>query len=508
MEVEHGLVALHGEQLRDPLRHGGLGLVEGGVIHLHRLQPRAGQVVGERIGDDEVAVGQPLHEGARTEAIGAVIREVRLAENVQAGDVAHQVVVDPQPAHDVVHGRVDAHRRLVRVLAGDALVHLEQVAVALLDGLAAEALERVGEVEVDRAAGRPDAAPLVADHLGVARRHVARHQVAEARVAPLEEVVALGLRDVLRCPMVALLLRHPDAAVVAQAFAHQGQLRLVLAALGNAGRVDLYVAGVGHVGAALGAAPGSGDVAVPGVGRQEVDVAVAAGAEQHGVGGVALHGAGDEVAGDDAARPPVDQDEVEHLAAREDLDLAAVDLPHQRAVGAEQQLLSGLAAGVEGARHLGAAEGAVGEQPAVLASEGHSLRDALVDDVDAHLGEAVHVGLARSVVAPLDGVVKEAVDRVAVVLVVLRRVDAALRGDAVGAARAVEDREGEHVVAELAERGRCGRSCQARAHHDHGVLPPVGGAHQTHGELVPVPLALEGTSRNLAVEDHRLPPMK
>ena len=56
------------------------------------------------------------------------------------------------------------------------------------------------------------------------------------------------------------------------------------------------------------------------------------------------------------------------------------DLLAERAVGAEQELLPGLAAGVKGARDLRAAEGAVREQPAVFAGEGHALRDALVDD--------------------------------------------------------------------------------------------------------------------------------
>ena len=113
------------------------------------------------------------------------------------------------------------------------------------------------------------------------------------------------------------------------------------------------------------------------------------------------------------------------------LDGAELHLAHQRLVGAEQQLLAGLAAGVERARHLRAAERAVVEQAAVLAGERHALRDALVDDVDAHLGEPVHVGLAGAEVAALHRVVEEAVDAVAVVLVVLRRVDAALRGDGV-----------------------------------------------------------------------------
>ena len=96
---------------------------------------RAGEVVADGVGDDEVAVGQPLHQRARAEPVGAVIGEVRLAEHVQAGHVAHQVVVDPEPAHRVVDGGVDAHRDLVGVLVGDLLVHVEQVAVLLLDRL-------------------------------------------------------------------------------------------------------------------------------------------------------------------------------------------------------------------------------------------------------------------------------------------------------------------------------------------------------------------------------------
>ena len=196
---------------------------------------------------------------------------------------------------------------------------------------------------------------------------------------------------------------------------------------------------------------GGGDVAADGVGREEVDVAVAAGGEQDGVGGVRLDLAGDQIAGDDdPARPAVDDDEVEHLGARVHLDIAGADLPLERLVGAEQELLAGLAAAVEGARDLGAAEGAVVEQAAVFAGEGHALGDALVDDVDADFGEAVDVGLASAEVAALDGVVEEPPDAVAVVLVVLGGVDAALGGDGVGAARAVLVAEGLDVVAQLA----------------------------------------------------------
>ena len=151
--------------------------------------------------------------------------------------------------------------------------------------------------------------------------------------------------------------------------------------------------------------------------------------------------AGDEVAGDDAAGLAVDDDELEHLVPGELLDRAGGDLALERLVGADEQLLAGLAAGVEGARHLHATERAVVEQAAVLAGERHALRDALVDDVRADLGQPVDVGLPGAVVAALDRVVEEAVDGVAVLLVVLRGVDAALRRDGVRAARAVLEAE-------------------------------------------------------------------
>ena len=179
---------------------------------------------------------------------------------------------------------------------------------------------------------------------------------------------------------------------------------------------------------------------------------------------------------DDAARLAVDDDEVEHLAlARTARRVPACDLPHHRLVGAEQQLLAGLAAGVERARDLRAAERAVVEQAAVLARERHALRDALIDDVDAQLREPVDVGFARPVVAALDRVVEQPLDAVAVVLVVLRGVDPALRGDAVRAARAVLDAEAQDVVAELAERRGRRRAGQAGADDDDRVLALLAG---------------------------------
>src|SRR5690606_41788945 len=63
-----------------------------------------------------------------------------------------------------------------------------------------------------------------------------------------------------------------------------------------------------------------------------------------------------------------------------------------------------------------------------------------LDDVRGDLGEAVDVRLAGAEVAALDRVVEEAEDAVAVVLVVLGRVDAALGRDGVRPPRAASGR--------------------------------------------------------------------
>ena len=185
-----------------------------------------------------------------------------------------------------------------------------------------------------------------------------------------------------------------------------------------------------------------------------------------------------QVAGDDAGASALDVDDVDHLHAVPQLDVAEADLSGELLVGAEQQLLARLAAGVERAADLCTAEAAVVEQTAVLAGEGHALRDHLVDDVDRHLGQAVHVGLAGTEVATLDRVVEEAMDGVAVALVVLRGVDAALSSDRVRTPRRVVEGERLDLVAEFTERRRRGRTCETRTDDDDLELAFVGRVHQ------------------------------
>jgi hypothetical protein len=86
--------------------------------------------------------------------------------------------------------------------------------------------------------------------------------------------------------------------------------------------VDLREARVGEVRAALVRAPRRGDVRVHRVGREIVRRPVAAGREDDGIADVALDLTSREIAADDAARLAVDDHQVEHLAAREQLHAA------------------------------------------------------------------------------------------------------------------------------------------------------------------------------------------
>ena len=228
----------------------------------------ASHVVSDGVRDDEVAIGQTLHQSTRPQPVGTVIREVCLAENKQSRHVALQVVVDPQSTHRVVHGGVNPHRYLVRVFVGDLVVHVEEVAVLRADRRLAIAGDRVFEIEKHGLLSCADSKARVATFLGRAGRNVSRNHVSEGGVAAFEVVVPLAFRDVRGASCVALCFRDPDATVVAEAFAHQSQLRLVVTADRNTRRVNLRVTRVGEEGSAFVAPPGGRHVAAFGIGRQ------------------------------------------------------------------------------------------------------------------------------------------------------------------------------------------------------------------------------------------------
>ena len=235
-----------------------------------------------------------------------------------------------------MHSGVDAHRRLIGILPGDAFVHLEEVAVAVADGILAQPLDGIGEVQVDGQFGLPYPAAFVADVFGVARGHIPWNQVAVRGIAPFQVIIALGLGDVVGMAVITGFFGHPHPSVIAQTLAHQRQFGLIIAGNRDAGGVDLGKVGIGKEGALFVAAPGGGGIGIFGIGGKVIDIAVTAGTEQHRVTAVGFDLAGDQIAHHDAAGLAVDHHQVEHLPPGEEFHPAEVDLAHHRPVGAQQ----------------------------------------------------------------------------------------------------------------------------------------------------------------------------
>ena len=194
--------------------------------------------------------------------------------------------------------------------------------------------------------------------------------------------------------------------------------------------MNLREAGIREKRALLISAISGGDIAAARIRRKIKNVAISAGGEHDSVRRMPVDFSGDQVARDDSFGMSVDQDEIEHLRLRKHLDRAGGDLSAKRLITAEQKLLPGLAACVERARNLRAAEGAIGQQAAIFARKRNALRDALIDDVIADFGQAINVGFAGTKIAAFDRVVEKAVNAVAIVLVIFRRIDSALGRDA------------------------------------------------------------------------------
>src|ERR1700730_14921335 len=111
--------------------------------------------------------------------------------------------------------------------------------------------------------------------------------------------------------------------------------------------MDLSERWIGGVTAAVVEAIIEPYVRVPGLIREVVGVAVAARRQDDRVALVAFDLPRQQVAHDDATGVAVDNDQIEHLPPGEGRYGTGVHLAHHRLVGAKQELLAGLAAGVE-----------------------------------------------------------------------------------------------------------------------------------------------------------------
>src|SRR5690606_26785535 len=104
------------------------------------------------------------------------------------------------------------------------------------------------------------------------------------------------------------------------------------------------------------------------------------------------------------------------------------------------------------------------------------------------------------VVAPLDRVIEEPENAVAVVAIVLGGVDAPLRRHAVGTARAILITETGNLIAHLAQRCRCRRASQPGPHDDDVKAAAVGRVHQFQLKAGLVPLFFNRAGRHSGIQ--------
>ena len=377
-----------------------LGLIKLGCVGRETWHSNlVAQVVLDGVRQHKVTIGQTLHQCRSTQTVGAVVAEVALTDSEQTLDAGLQLIVNPDTTHRVVDSRIDHHGIVVllaidlvgqftRIDIGDLLVHVEEVAIALANHVDTQAVDGLAEVEEHGLASVVDTVTLVATLLGGAASHVARHEVTEGGITALQIIVAVLLRNVTTLDLASLqflgvldVLGHPDTTVITQRLAHQRQFRLLVAMHRDAGGMNLNISGIGKPCALAIASHCGRAVAGHGVGRQEVGVAITTGGDDHSVSCETLELASDQVTCDDATCSAVDDDHIVHLIAVVTLDLAHLDLTVQARVSTQQQLLSGLALGIECTAHLGTTERTVGQQTSILTRKGYTLCHTLVDDI-------------------------------------------------------------------------------------------------------------------------------
>ena len=125
----------------------------------------------------------------------------------------------------------------------------------------------------------------------------------------------------------------------------------------NTGGVNLREARIGKERAFLIGFPSRPAIAVHGIGTQEIDIPVTAGAKQYGMTRIAFHFAGDQIAADNPAGMAfLVENQIHHLSTGIELHAALGNFAAQSPVSPQQQLLPGLAFGIEGTRNLRPAE--------------------------------------------------------------------------------------------------------------------------------------------------------
>jgi hypothetical protein len=144
------------------------------------------------------------------------------------------------------------------------------------------------------------------------------------------------------------------------------------------------------------------------------------------VGRPCLDLAGEKVTGDDALSLTVSNDEVKHLGAVVHRHRTGINLCLEGLGAGYFELLTGLPAGVVGARNLHASERSSSQLTAIFSGERRADGVHMVNNPYRFGAESNNIGLSAPVVTTLDGVLDEPLKGIAVNLAGTCSVDTSL----------------------------------------------------------------------------------
>src|SRR5262249_10950237 len=103
-------------------------------------------------------------------------------------------------------------------------------------------------------------------------------------------------------------------------------------------------------------------------------------------------------------------------------------------------------------RDLSSAERSVCQETAVFAREWHSLSHTLINNIDADLRQAIDVCFPGPKISSLDRVVKEAVDAVTIIFIVLPSIESPLGGNGVSPTGTAMETKALNLVTQFGQR--------------------------------------------------------
>jgi len=124
----------------------------------------------------------------------------------------------------------------------------------------------------------------------------------------------------------------------------------------------------------------------------------------------------------------------------------------------------------------------------------------LIDDVVGDFGEPINIRFSGTKIDALDRVVEPSVKAIAIVLLILCRINTALRGNRMRAPGRILKTKTFHPVSEFTE-GRRGRSAGEAAADDCDLkLSPVVWVDQSRMVLMISPFLIQGPRRNFGIQ--------